>query len=114
MSKKDNAEFAKAADLLAPAQGQKEVFLKTLSKKVMIKKINIGELADIVKTAKDDDIKQFIFLAFKGLVRPRLNIEQTRKLPMKVIMELAAEIAKFSELDKDSVDEIRNLLGTKA
>jgi len=114
LTKTDNTEFAQAADLLAPATGKKEVFLKTLKKKVTIKKINIGELADVTKAAKDDDIQQFIFLVLKGLVRPKLNIDQTRKLPMKVIMEIAGHIAKFSELDKDSVDEIRNLLATKA
>lgn len=109
----EQAEFASAAELLAPAEGIKEVFLKTLNKKVKIKKVNIGELADIMKASKDNDIAQFIFLCFKGLVEPKLTLEQCRELPLKVIIECSAAIAKFSELDKESVDKIRNLLGTE-
>lgn len=111
---KTETEFASAAELLAPALGEKEVFLKTLKKKVTIQKVTIGDLAAIVKIAKDDEILQFVFLVFKGLVRPKLNIEECKKLPLSVTMELAAEISKFSELDKESIEKIRNLLGTES
>lgn len=113
MTQKDT-EFAQAADLLAPASGTKEIFLKTLNKKVTIQKVNIGDLADILKAAKDNDILQFVYLCFKGLKNPKLTLDQCRKLPMKVTMELSAEIARFSELDRDSMDEIRNLLAIKS
>lgn len=114
MSQKTGSEFANAADLLAPAEGQTEVYLKTLKKKVTIKKINIGELAAIYKMAKEDEVTQYILLAFKGLVKPKLTMDQARKLPLKVTMELASEIGKFSELDKESMDEVRNLLEGKS
>ena len=109
----ESVDFAKASDLLAPAEGEKEVVLKTTGKKIMIKRINIGELSDIVRTAKDDEIKQFIYLVFKGMTRPKLNIDETGRLPMKVIMEIAGAVSKFSELDKESIEQIQNLLGTK-
>jgi len=81
-----------------------------MNKKVLIQKVNIGEISSIVKSSKDNDIEQFIFLCFKGLKMPKLTIDQCKKLPLKVIVELAAEIARFSELDKGSLDKIRNLL----
>lgn len=106
-------EFAKAADLLAPAKGSREVFLKTLKKKVTIKKISIGDLADILKAAAGNDILQFVYLCFKGTQNPKLTLQQCRDLPLKVTMELSAEIAKFSELDRKSMESVRNLLGTE-
>lgn len=109
---KRDAEFAKAADMLAEAKGTKEVFLRTLNKKVVIRKINIGDVASVMKIAKDSDMEQFIYLCFKGLKKPKLTIKQARALPVKVIVELSAEIAKFSELDKESIDKVRNLLAT--
>jgi len=113
LTKRESADFAQASDLLAPGKEETEVYLRTLKKKVKIKKINIGELSEIVKASKDDDIKQFVYIAFKGLIRPALTIEEASKLPMKVVMELSSAIAKFSELDKDSIDGIKNLLGTE-
>lgn len=113
MAKVENADWAKAADLLAPSKGEKEVFLKTLKKKVVIQKVNVGDLAIIMKNAKENDIEQYIWLVFKGLKKPKLNFDECKKLPLKVIVELSAAIAKFSELDKDSVEGVRNLLETK-
>jgi len=112
----EEAEFAKAADLLAPAVGSKEIYLKTLKKKVTIKKVNIGDIASIMNAANKEknDVAQYIFLCFKGLKSPVLSLEQCRKLPLKVLMELAVEIARFSELDKDSMESIRNLLTIKS
>ncbi len=113
MSKTETEEFATASDLVAPSLGEKEITLKTLDgKKVVIKKINIGELSAVIKTAKDDEIFQYVLLCFKGLVRPVMNIDECKKLPLKVVMELSSEITKFSELDKDSLKRIRNLLVT--
>ena len=81
---------------------------------VTIKRINIGELSDIVKASKDNEIKQYVFLAFKGLVVPKLTITQAAELPMKVVMEVSAAISKFSELDKSSVNDVKNLLETES
>ena len=113
MAKDNSAEWAKAADLIAPAEGEKEITLKTLKKKVCIKKVNVGEIAAIMKHSKESEMDQFVYLVFKGLVRPKLTIDQAKKLPLKVIIEISAAVAKFSELDKDSVEGIRNLLETK-
>lgn len=111
---KRESDLAKAADLIAPATGETEVFLKTLKKKVVIRKVNIGDIASIMKVAKENEIDQFILLCFKGLKKPALTLEQAKKLPLKVIVELSAEIAKFSELDKGSIDKIQNLLTTES
>lgn len=112
MSKTNESEFASAADMIAPAEGESEVYLKTLKKKVLIQKINIGELSAILKAAGDEELLQLVYLVFKGLIRPKLNLDETKKLPVKVIAELAAEITKFSELDKESIEKNRNLLTT--
>ncbi len=107
-------EFAKAADLLAEASGEKEVTIQTLKKKIKIKKVTVGELADIMKVAKDNELEQYIWLVYKGLIEPKLKPDEVRKLNHKVLLEIALEIQKFSELDKDSIDKLANLLKTKS
>lgn len=113
-SKAESAVFAKAADLLAPAEGEQEIMLKTLKKKVRIRRVNIGDVSAIQKASKESDIDQYIYLVFKGMVIPKLTLDECRKLPLKVIMECAVQIAKYSELDQDSLDKVRNLLTIKS
>jgi len=105
-------EFAQVADLLAPAEGEKEIVL-TSGKKVRIKKVNVGELANILKVARDNELDQYIWLVFKALVKPQVTIEQVRGMKHSILLELALEIQKFSELDKDSMGKLENLLQTK-
>jgi len=107
-------DFAEAADLLASSSGEKEVLIQTLGKKVRIKKVTVGELADIMKVAKDNELEQYIWLVYKGLVQPKLKPDQIRKLNHKILLEIALEIQKFSELDKASIDKLANLLQTKS
>ena len=106
----EGREFAEVSDLLAPATGEKEVEVKSLGKMVRIKKVNVGELAGIMKVARDSEIDQYIWLVFKGLVRPKMEPDQVRCLKHTVLLELASEIQKFSELDKDSMSKLENLL----
>jgi len=108
---KEIKEFARAADLLGLSKGTKEVFVKTANMKVKIKKVTIGELAEIMKVSKDSEVDQYIWLTFKCLVQPKLNAEEVRKLPFEVLLEISSHIAKLSGLDKDSLDRITNLLG---
>jgi len=114
MNKIEEDEFAQVADLLAPAKGEKEVLIKSLGKKVRIKKITIGELAAILKVARDNELEQYIWLVYKGLVKPKLTIEQAKALNHTVLLELALEISKFSELDKKSMERLENLLSARS
>ena len=107
------SEFAEVADLLAEAKGEKDVFISSLGKKVRIKKVNVGELADILKVSKDNELEQYIWLVFKGLVKPQLKVPEVRALKHTVLLEIALEIQKFSELDKESIERLENLLKTK-
>lgn len=114
MVKERSTEFAKASELLAPASGEKTVYLKTLKKRVKIKKVNIGELSEILKISKGSDVEQFILLTYKCLKEPHLKLDQVRQLPYQVLLELATEISKFSGLDEKSTREILNLLRTES
>lgn len=109
------SEYAQAADLLSDAQGEKEVQVVSLQgKTVRIKKITVGEIADILKVTKESELEQWIFLVFKGLVTPKLSLQDIRRLPFGVLAELALEIQKYSGLDKDSMGRLENLLKTKS
>jgi len=110
MSEVESKEFAEVGDLLSSAEGEKEIELKTIPKKVRIKKITVGELAAIMKVAKDNDLEQYIWLVFKGLVRPKLKIDEVRKLNHQVLFELALHISKYSGLDRESLSKLENLL----
>lgn len=108
----EQTELAQVADLLASAEGEREITLKSANKKVIIKKLNIGELATIMKLARDNEIEQAYLVCFKGLKVPTLTLEQAKTLPLKVVLELSAEIAKFSEIDRGSIERYQNLLTT--
>ena len=112
MTDKETKDFAEVADLLAPSEGEKEVLVT--GKKVKIKKINVGELADILKVSKENELEQYIWLVYKAVVSPKLNVDQVRKMKHTILLELALEIQKFSELDKESMGRLENLLKTKS
>lgn len=107
-----DSEFAQAAELLAGSEDTKVVTVE--GKRIKIKKITIGELADIMKVAKDNELEQMIWLTYKGLVEPKLTVEQVRKLSHKTLIMIALEIQKFSELDRESLGRLENLLRTKS
>lgn len=114
VSEEKEKGFASATDLLSLAEGVKEISLKTCGYKVKIKKATVGELSDIMNAVGDNAIEQFIWLIFKCMVQPKMAIQDIRKLPHDVLIEIGSEIAKFSGLDKDSVERIRNLLGIES
>ena len=112
MTDVESKDFAEVADLLAPSEGEKEVLVE--GKRVKIKKVNVGELADILKVSRDNELEQYIWLVFKAVVEPKLTVDQVRKMKHTVLLELALEIQKFSELDKESMGRLENLLKTKS
>ena len=112
-NKINNQEYAEAADLLAPGMGTKEVELKTMKgKKVIIQKIKVGDLSAIMKVAKENEMDQYVWLVFKGLVRPAMTPDDIKKLTHTTLIELAYLIQDFSGLDKSSIDSLENLLKT--
>jgi len=114
MIKKD-AEYATLSDLAAISQGELDIELKSLpGKKVRIKKITIGEIADIMKVAKESTLDQAIWMTFRGLINPKLSVEEIRKWPASVLVEISIEIGKFSGLDKESMEKTTNLFTTES
>lgn len=112
MTDTNTKDFAEVADLLAPSEGEKEILVE--GKKVKIKKINVGELADILKVSRDNELEQYIWLVYKAVVSPKLNVDQVRKMKHTILLEIALEVQKFSELDKESMGRLENLLKTKS
>lgn len=105
-----NKGIATAADLLALGQGTKVVKLETCGWEVKIKKAKVGELSDILHAVGDSAMDQFVFLTFRCLVEPQMKIDEIKELPAPVLVEIGTHIAKFSGLDKSSVEKMRNLL----
>ena len=108
MSDIEAKEFAEVADLVAPALGTKVIVIN--GKKVEIKKITVGEIADILKVSKDSELDQYIWMIYKGVVKPKLTVDQIRNMKHTEVLMLALEIGKFSGLDKDSMMKLENLL----
>jgi hypothetical protein len=108
----EGKEFAEAAELLSAAEGEKIITVE--GKKVKIKKITVGELADILKVAKDSELEQYIWLVYKCLVEPKLTVDQVRRLKHTTLLLLAWEIQKFSELDRESIQRLENFFKTKS
>ena len=115
MSIAKQAEYATASDLAALASGELDVDLKTLpGKKIKIKKLSIGEIADIMKVAKDNDLEQAIWMTFRGIVQPKISVEEVRKWPPSVLMEIAIAVGKYSGMDRKSMEQTTNLLGIES
>ena len=114
MSKVETSELATVADLLSGGNAEIEISLKTMpGKSVKIKKATVGEISDIMKVSGDNVLEQFIWLAVRCLISPKLNEGEIRKLSHNVLLEIGTNIAKFSGLDKQSVEKMQNLLQTE-
>jgi len=62
--------IAKMQDLIRGTGSEKRVYIPSLKKEVIIKKLSIGEIADIYKGTKDD-FERVLFMLWKGLVEPK-------------------------------------------
>lgn len=107
----DTKEFAEVSDLLQGSEGTKDI--EILGKKLQIRKVTVGEVADILKVSKDSEIDQYIWLVFKGVIKPKMKVDEVKKLPTGLTLLIAAEISKFSELDKESIAKLENLFQIK-
>jgi len=105
-------EYAQVSELLSSSEGEKQITVA--GKSILIKKINMGELSDILKVSKESELEQYIWVVYKGVLKPKLTVDQTRKLAPAMLLAIALEIQKFSGLDKDSVSKLENLLGTQS
>lgn len=104
-------EFATAAELAELSKGEAELTLKTVpGKKIKIRKATIGELADIIKVAKESELEQSFLLTYKCMVQPKVNLEEIKTWPPAVLIEIGNGIAKFSGIDRKSMDQVQNLL----
>lgn len=113
--KERELDYASAQDLAGLASGEIEVSLKTVpGKKIKIRRATIGEIADVLKVAKDSDLEQSFWLTMRCLVEPRLTLEQIKALPPKTLIEIGNHIARYSGIDKKSMDEVSNLLGIES
>jgi len=108
-------DFATPSDLSELSKGELEVALKTLpGKKIKIRKATIGEIADILKVAKDSELEQSFWLTFKCLLQPKMTLEQIKGLSPAVLIEIGNHVSKFSGIDKKSIDQVQNLLGIES
>ena len=99
----EQSDLALAADLISQTSAEVEVLIKSLNKKVKIKRATVGDLADIMKVAKDQEIEVAVWLIFKCLVNPRMDMPKVRQLDPRVAMEIAQEISKLSGLGQTPV-----------
>jgi cytoplasmic iron level regulating protein YaaA (DUF328/UPF0246 family) len=102
-------EFAEVSDFLTGSTGEKEILIKSLNKKIKIRKLSIGDVANITKASPDSEIEQYIWVAYKGLVFPKLTYEQLKNMGMVYVLEIAGSIVEYSGLDKESLARVANL-----
>lgn len=105
-----SAPIAATIDDLMQPQVPKDIFIKSLDKQVKIKALNVGELADISKVARDDPMLTAIFMVMKGLVEPHLkDITEARALRPIALTEIAGHIATLSGMGAEALEKVRNL-----
>lgn len=106
------APAASLDDLLGKTQ-EKAVYLKTLKKTVKIRPIKAGDLADVSKMSKGDNMELAIGMVSRGLVEPKIDWIQARKLDPMVLLEITGLISEYSGLTEEATEEAKNLLGVK-
>lgn len=80
---------------------------------IRIKKLTAGEFANIMKATKGDDQEAGFLMTSFGVLDPKMTPDQVKNLPMDVSAEIVIEIQKFSGMDREAVERIRNLSGMK-
>lgn len=111
MSDKESPDFASADELAALAKGELDITLKTMpGKKIKIRKATIGEIAEIMKMARESELEQSFWLTYKCMLQPKLTMEQIRGMAPTVQIEIGNAIAKFTGIDKKNIDKTQNLL----
>jgi len=101
--------LAKIQDLMRGTGTEKRVYIPSLQKEVIIKKLSVGEFADIFKGTKDD-FERALFIIWKGLVKPKPeSFAHVKQFDPIVATEIANEIGKLSGTMEESRREIQNL-----
>jgi len=101
--------IAKMQDLIRGTGSEKRVYIPSLKKEVIIKKLSIGEIADIYKGTKDD-FERVLFMLWKGLVEPKpKSFSEVRQLDSAIATEIVSEIGKLSGTMEETRRDIQNL-----
>ena len=107
----EKVEIVSLSSLLKGATDTQIVELKTMEGlSVKIKKANAGVLSNVMKVSGDNVLEQFIWLVVGCVVEPKISERDARLLNHAVLIEIGTAIARFSGLDRDSVEGVRNLL----
>ena len=100
-------------DMLFGSQDAVEVELETLGGKIVkVKPLTLSDLSAIRKYSKGDDVEFVKGMIFRGLVEPKLTIEEVGNLRLDIVNELSSHIARVSGLTKGSMEEIKNFSDT--
>ena len=103
------AVTASLDDLLVGKKDEFYVLKSIKGKKIKVRDITAGDLADISKVAKGDNMEVAIGIVFKGMVEPKLEYGQVRKLDSIVLLEISQKVSEHSGLTEEKVNEARNL-----
>jgi hypothetical protein len=110
----ENTDLATLGDLIGQSSEELEIQLKSINKKVKIKRASVGDLADILKVSKDQDLEMALWLIFKCMTVPKLDMVKVRQLQPIVALEIAREISKFSGVDQATTSKMADFLETNS
>ena len=106
----ESTDLATLGDLIGQSNEELEVKIKSLKKTVKIKRASVGDLADILKVSKDQDLEVALWLIFKCMTVPKLDMTKVRQLQPVVALEIAREISKFSGVEETSSTKMPDFL----
>ena len=90
------------------SRGEKEIVLSN-GKSVKIRRITVGDLSLAYRISKTD-FDKIIAIVQKGLVEPKITLEQAKQLNPKLLAEISDAIIEFSGYGKEEEIEAKNLL----
>lgn len=79
---------------------------------VKVRALTFGEIIDIRGATKGDTDSQTVGMIMRGLLEPKLTIEQVKKLSPNEIAIIADAIAELS-LSKDAIERGKKWLGQR-
>lgn len=95
------------ADLFGEGPDQK--WIKVDNKKILIKRLTLGDLQAIYKYAGDDPFKTTVGILQRAMVQPKLNPADIQKLPPFRANNIVREITEMSGWAPAQMEAAKNL-----
>jgi len=104
-------EEATWEDLLASEETEDIVVtIKDKKKKITVRRLKTGEIADIFKAVKTPE-ERMLFVVYKGIVSPKpKSLTEIREMKFETFQQIFTKIVELSGLTEEAQREVKDFL----